>query len=260
MTLAAATAPSMAPPSLALALGEAFAAFEWSSAAGLPNWLLWQEAPRGEGQPVLVIPGLLTDDSGTQPLRQVLQRLGYRVQGWGQGSNRGPSERVMAGLVQRLETLAEHGPVTLVGWSLGGAMAYALAAQCPQWVRQVITLSAPLTGDTRATHAAQTYALATGSLSAEADLHALLAKVPEAPITAISTRQDGVIAWPAAMVAEGHQRENLLVRTTHWGLPANAQTIWVVAQRLAQPAGTWRPYVPDQDDSAWLPNTEVVTV
>lgn len=257
MSLAAVLDSPIAPPSLALALGEAFAAFEWSSAPGLPAWLLWREAPAGQGQPVLVIPGLLTDDSGTQPLRQVLQRLGYHVQGWGQGTNRGPTEAVMRGVRERLEALAALGPVTIVGWSLGGAMAYALAALHPKWVRQVITLSAPLTGDTRATHATQAYALATGRVNAETDLHPLLAKIPKVPVTAISTRQDGVIAWPAARVAAGARRENLLVRTTHWGLPANAQTIWVIAQRLAQPAGTWRPYDPATDDTGWLPATEV---
>lgn len=226
----------------------------------LPHWLLWQEAPAGHGQPVLVLPGLLTDDQGTQPLRQTLDRLGYAVQGWGQGTNRGASPAMWASLEKRLKSLAKSTgqPVTLVGWSLGGALAYALAARHPDLVRQVITLSAPLSGQSQATRAGSAYANASGSEDAQADLMTLLTQPPLCPITAISTREDGVIAWNAAMVEKGRERENLLVRSTHWGLPANAQTIWIIANRLALPSSQWHPYVPDRDDSPWLPSTEVV--
>ena len=33
--------------------------------------------PRGDGHPVLVLPGLLADDVSTRALRAVLRRLGY---------------------------------------------------------------------------------------------------------------------------------------------------------------------------------------
>lgn len=254
--------PSLiAPPSLRLAMGESLAAFEWASAQGMPFWQLWADAPRGDGHAVLVLPGLVTDDAGTAPLRQVLGQLGHEVVPWGQGVNRGPAPEVMKALMALLEaTFKRTGrPVSLVGWSMGGAMAYALAAQRPAAVRQVITLAAPFSGDFGSTRAADAYAKISGSQGeGNADLERLLRKSPKAPITAITTRQDGVVAWPAALVNRGAQHENLLVRTTHWGLPANAQTIWVVANRLALPEGTWAPYAPQTDDSGWLPDTEIV--
>lgn len=253
--------PVIAPPSLQLAMGEGMAAFEWASASGLPFWQLWADAPMGDGHAVMVLPGLITDDRGTAPLRQVLTRLGYDVVPWGQGINRGPAPEVMAALLALLEaTFARTGQrVSLVGWSMGGAMAYALAASRPDLVRQVVTLSAPLSGDFGSTRAEEAYAKISGNHNdANADLHRLLARDPETPITAITTRQDGVVAWLAAAVTSGAERENLVVRTTHWGLPANAQTIWVVANRLALPMGDWRAYDPETDDCAWLPDTEVL--
>lgn len=224
----------------------------------LPYWGLWDDALPGGGHPVLVLPGLMTDDRGTQPLRQVLERLQFAPYGWDQGLNRGEQPGLWDALDERLDRLVQkHGQaVSLVGWSLGGALAYALAARHPDRVRRLITLSAPLGGQSQATHAGATYQLATGHTHPQRDLEALLRDVPACPITAITTREDGVIAWPAALVAHGPNRENLLVKSTHWGLPANPQAIWVVAQRLAEAGSPWRPYDPERDDTGWLPSTE----
>lgn len=246
------------PPKMTLAVGEARAALEWAQAGTLSHWQLWQDAPRGQGGSVLVLPGLLTDDQWTVPMRQVLQRLGHVPYGWRQGTNRGPDPAVMARLEARLEALhAKHGqPVSLVGWSLGGALGYALAGRHPHRVRQLIALSSPLAGHPEATRAGDAYALATGGRDPMADLDALMAAVPVCPITSVSSREDGVIAWPATQVRHTGPHENLLVKSTHWALPVSPQTLWVVAHRLAQ--HDWRPYDPETDDSPWLPPTERV--
>src|SRR5271154_3556693 len=49
-----------------------------------------QAAPRGDGHPVFVLPGFLTNDGRTRHLRTFLSRLGYAVYGWGRGVNWGP--------------------------------------------------------------------------------------------------------------------------------------------------------------------------
>ncbi|MGH3563637.1 MAG: esterase/lipase family protein, partial [Mycobacterium sp.] len=46
--------------------------------------------PRGDGHPVLVLPGLGSADSSTITLRAILRRLGYRTYGWRLGRNIGP--------------------------------------------------------------------------------------------------------------------------------------------------------------------------
>ena len=51
-------------------------------------------APKGDGHPVLVIPGLMASDVTTLPLRKFLEGRGYAVKGWGLGLNRGLREGV----------------------------------------------------------------------------------------------------------------------------------------------------------------------
>ena len=63
-------------------------------------------SPRGDGQPVLVLPGLITSDSATRPLRSLLKTLGYPTYGWEMGRNYGPLPGVEEGLLNRVEELA----------------------------------------------------------------------------------------------------------------------------------------------------------
>ena len=46
-------------------------------------------APRGDGHPVLVLPGLAAGDATTAILRRFLKSRGYAASGWGQGLNLG---------------------------------------------------------------------------------------------------------------------------------------------------------------------------
>src|SRR3546814_16081743 len=52
---------------------------------------------------------------------------------------------------------ARHGPVTVIGWSLGGLYAREIAKRLPQAVEQVITLGSPFSGDLRANRAWRLY-------------------------------------------------------------------------------------------------------
>jgi pimeloyl-ACP methyl ester carboxylesterase len=103
-------------------------------------------APRGDGHAVLVIPGLGASDRSTLILRRFLSTLGYATYGWGLGRNIGPTARVVSGLPERLDEFrARHdGPVSVIGWSLGGIFARQLARRHPDAVRQVITLASPI--------------------------------------------------------------------------------------------------------------------
>src|ERR1700738_5547797 len=55
---------------------------------------LLSQAPRGDGHPVLVLPGLVASDTSTRPLRSFLKNRGYAVSGWRQGRNLGLREGV----------------------------------------------------------------------------------------------------------------------------------------------------------------------
>ncbi len=142
-----------------------------ASLALLPFWPL---APRGDGHPVLVLPGLAASDASTAILRGFLGNLGYTVSPWGHGRNLGLRPGVLGSVRGRLlELAATHGrKVSLVGWSLGGIMARELAKEEPGAVRQVISLASPFTGHPRATNAFRLYEWMSG-LYAIADRLAL---------------------------------------------------------------------------------------
>src|SRR5215203_5634638 len=73
--------------------------------------------PRGDGHPVLVLPGLGGNDASTTPLRWFLGQLGYRSYGWGLGRNRGFGRHVTDGLDELMAAKRERGPVSIIGWS-----------------------------------------------------------------------------------------------------------------------------------------------
>src|ERR1700739_1157943 len=116
--------------------------------------------PTGDGHPVLVLPGLMAGDDSTWPLRRILRRLGYRAHGWRLGRNLRPTPAAVTGMRARLDDLhrRHHEPVSLIGWSLGGIYARALARNFPRAARQVITLGSPFRlSDDRQAHASRVF-------------------------------------------------------------------------------------------------------
>src|SRR4051812_38730648 len=114
-----AIAQTLKPPSKTLMFLEGRAIHEFGAFLGaLP---LLSLAPRGDGHPVLVLPGLVASDTSTRPLRSFLKGRDYAVSGWGQGRNLGLREGVQDSMLELLCKLSDtHGrKVSLVGWSLG---------------------------------------------------------------------------------------------------------------------------------------------
>jgi hypothetical protein len=64
-------------------------------AAPVATWPLLATARRGDGHPVLVLPGLLTGDPATLLMRSILRVLGHDVSGWSLGTNRGGTVRIV---------------------------------------------------------------------------------------------------------------------------------------------------------------------
>lgn len=227
------------PPSPLLLALEGRAWFEWGSLALAWRWL--DRAPRGDGHPVLVLPGLAAGDATTWPLRKFLERSGYAAHPWDQGLNFGPRQNLVRGLVRRVRELNEqHGrKVSLIGWSLGGALACALAARMPKRVRQVITLGSPLHAHARATNAWRVFELVSGYRADHPHLARIGNKPLRVPLTAILSKSDGVVNWRLSLAPPGPQRESIEVAASHLGLGANPAVLWAIADRLAQREGEW---------------------
>src|SRR5918912_1261922 len=192
-----ATAQTLRPPSRTLMFLEGRALHEFGAFLGaLP---LLSLAPKGDGHPVLVLPGLVASDTSTRPLRAFLRTRGYAVSGWRQGRNLGLRHGVQNAMVDLLQEMNDtHGrKVSLVGWSLGGLYARQLAKMMPERVRSVITLGSPFAGPPKSTNAWRVYEMASGRRADEEDSRfgGSLASAPPVPTTAIFSRTDGVCAW-----------------------------------------------------------------
>src|ERR1700719_4363356 len=103
-----APAQTLRPPSRALMLLEGRAIHELGAFVGaLP---LLGLAPKGDGHPVLVLPGLVASDSSTRPLRSFLKNRGYAVSGWRQGRNLGLRDGVQQAMIDLVHELRDtHG-------------------------------------------------------------------------------------------------------------------------------------------------------
>lgn len=218
-------------------------------AAFLTTWPLLAAARRGDGHPVLVLPGLLAGDPATVLLRGVLRALGHDVSGWTLGTNRGATSQVVQGLRALLERLHQQSGqrVSLVGWSLGGVFAQELARASPSAVRSLITLGSPLLP--RSGWSRQLSKL----VDEATHLPGVTSRLPRVwaesgslrvPATSVYTECDGIVDWTTSTYAAGSRRENVRVRGSHLGLAHNPAVLWLLADRLAQAEGTWRPFQP----------------
>jgi hypothetical protein len=99
-----------------------------------------------------------------------------------------------------------------------------VAAERPDLVRQVICLGTPLDGVWYAADQAH----AAGPLAV--------------PSTAIVSRTDGIFDWRRCLQPGSPRAENVEVPSSHLGMASNPFVYHVVADRLAQAPGTWRPY------------------
>jgi pimeloyl-ACP methyl ester carboxylesterase len=214
--------------------------------AALPLLML---APRGEPHPVLVLPGLLATDSSTAVLRRFVERLGYPSAGWSLGRNRGPTRRVVQELPRLLERVAgrRQQPVSIVGWSMGGIFARRLALRSPELVRQVITLGSPFgAGADRLGRSPGERAYRRLSARHVADGVYPAATADElrlpVPTTAVYSRWDGIVDWRECRQPRGPRAESIGVTASHLGLGHHPAVLWIVADRLAQDPGGWRPF------------------
>lgn len=203
-----------------------------------------RRGPRGDGHPVLVLPGFLASDISTSPLRRFLEKHGYATHPWKLGRNVGPRDGLEERLMERMqEVRQDHGrKVSLIGWSLGGVYARLLANRSPDDVRSVITLGSPFNADPKANHARALFEWFSGRRidEVEPETFRQIRETPPVPTTSIYSRTDGVTAWQCCVDKEGPQAENIQVPGSHCGLGANPLVLHAVLDRLAQSEDGWR--------------------
>lgn len=196
-----------------------------------------RQAPRGQGQPVLLVPGFRTSDRAMAVHRRYLEKLGFVVRGWGLGTNQGNVKALLPRLSEQVDQFCQAvgSPVALVGVSLGGVLAREVARDRPEQVRRVITLGTPVVGGPKYTVAASTFIRRGYDLDAIAAEAEARSRTPFAmPVTAVLSPDDGVVHWAACFDRNDPKVEHVQIRSTHVGLLFHADARIIMAERLAR--------------------------
>lgn len=230
------------PPSKALWAAELPRA-AWAVASLIRQQRALRAGPRGDGAPVMILPGLFNSDRSNFVLRRHLAALGHDARGWEFGRNLGARTIGAEGqrLIERVDGLAQETgrPVALVGVSLGGIMARLVAHRRPDLVRHVVTVSSPYAGDARATNVWRAFEWFTGERLADpivAARSAELALPLPVPGTAIWSRSDGLVNGLICRGSDEPDCRAVEIRSSHLGVQLRPDVLRIVADVLAVPA------------------------
>lgn len=194
----------------------------------------------GKLPPVMVLPGLLSSDSTTSFLRRTLEVNGFATYSAKLGFVTGITPEKLAQAEHRLAQIyTGHGEkVVLVGWSLGGVFGRVLAQRHPQYVKMVVTLGTPFSGNRHANNAWRVYnALNDHTVDAPRLPDDPSAKPPVHTV-AVWSAKDGVIA-PECARGHSHERDaEHELSASHIGLgcrrAAVEEVTTIVARELAK--------------------------
>jgi pimeloyl-ACP methyl ester carboxylesterase len=193
------------------------------------------DAAKGQGRPVLVIPGFCSPDISTARLRDFLAHQEFTSYAWDLGINIGPTRTILQGLERKLSEIAEkHGaPGALIGQSLGGTIAREIAKRRPDLVSHVVTLVSPI----RVPVPTPLAPLARfASLVWDEEARQVLSHIsepPDVPLTAIITPRDGLVDWRYCKPDPAPNVEVVVIDGAHSTMGSNPEAQRIVADRLA---------------------------
>jgi pimeloyl-ACP methyl ester carboxylesterase len=214
--------------------------------------------PRGDGRPVVVIPGLLGNDLYLQPLRRWLGCIGYSpvrsTLAFNAGCLQRLREQIAAEIARRTD--GDPTPVALIGHSRGGVLAWALASELQERASHLVLLGSPVATFRASVASGNPYPPA-GTVGRmlmriSEQLRELLdpdCKYPTcgcpmvrdfaSPLSArtavlsIQGTEDLVVRETAQSTGHG---QNVRVHASHVGLVYNAQVYRTLGRFLARPA------------------------
>jgi pimeloyl-ACP methyl ester carboxylesterase len=189
--------------------------------------------PRGpeDGDPALVIPGFIANDRTTMELRRALAGGGWRVHPWNEGWNLGARSDTVERLKARLDAIDPTRPVTVIGWSLGGVFARALAQAHPERVRAVVTLGSPFSGDPHMNNVWKLYEWVAGHKVDEPPIERDTSK-PPVPTLAIWSPNDGIIS-PRAARGLRHESDKIVeLKCAHMAFGVSRKAAELVVQEI----------------------------
>jgi len=223
------------PPPAGAIFRELWAPLDWLRT--LTQFIRLKQVRSGKQRPIMLLPGYSHGHFSMTPLKRFLRYKGYDMYDWGIGRNEGHFDVYIQTVGERVDALSEElgEPITLIGWSLGGAIAREIARLRPSSVREVITMGTPLIGGPKYTSGAAKFASDHGIdiEGFELEVHERNSAGLKQPLTVIYTKTDGVVGWTAAVDLYNRHARNICVKSTHFGLGINADVWVIIAETLA---------------------------
>lgn len=194
------------------------------------------DAARGNGEPVVLVPAFLSPDLSTAAIRKFLLRQGFAPEPWGCGINFGPTPNTLANLCRCIRSTAERHQrkVSVVGISLGGTLAREAAKRSADCVACLVTIASPVNFPVVTPLAPLARA---ASLFWEADVKKSVTSVaepPPIPLTAIVSLNDGIVDWQACLPRPAAQTEVVALSGDHMTMASNPEVLHVIAARIAR--------------------------
>ena len=210
-------------------------------------WLLtspvWRGigVPRGDGSPVITIPGFMNSDGYLVWLNSWLRRMNYRSYVSGIVINTDPESHIEEVAEKAKRVYEREGrKVHLIGHSLGGVIARGVGHEYPEYIESVTALGSPIDGNFE--EAVDPFVFALGEavipLLRNPEELAIRKEQLSQPLprgvksTYIYTKSDGVIDWHAC-VDPDPQATNIEVPGTHFGLAWNSIVYKHIANTFA---------------------------
>lgn len=224
---------------------------EWLNLRFRPEYYA-RNLPRGNGEPVLLIPGFMAGDSVMLEMHHWLNRLGYEAHSSHIVWNTDCPDSTAQALIERVRKIHHDSghKVRLLGHSLGGMLSKYIAQEVPEMVDRVITMGSPFRSLVKAhpsvvgiwdklkLHQSGLIgrnlkpSCATGHCTCGFVRSVLLPKPTGMQQFAVYSKTDGVADWESCI--EEDDSLNTEVKSTHIGMIFNVEVYRIVAQRLTQ--------------------------
>jgi len=246
-----------------------------NEAAGLKNdasqflklrSLIIEHAPRGNGEPVMVIPGFCANGVTLLPMRYVFEKLGYKTYNWKPpsqlliGYNLGPLSYSDKKLKKHARRIADrHGTgLKIAGQSFGGTVGLDVADDLAKsgLFGRVVTFGSPVHNDVLeedTQHITPVMRTLFNKLNPPSHrrvkaFRGRMESIMEGgmrgtPVHSIYSQNDGVVGAIAAMNQwTGARKENYEIGSSHVGMGLHPAALLFALDRFALPAGETTPF------------------
>lgn len=199
------------------------------------QWMSLPRIHRGNGRPVLLLPGYGMHSRSMGLLQRYLRQLGFDAHQWSLGTNNGDMKSSLPKVQADIDRLNHQSgqSVAMVGWSLGGTMARECARDQPAKVRNIITLGSPVVGGPRYTAFKPMFEKRGFDLERAANtVLARYRKPLLTPVTAVYCQQDSIVNWQACIDRFSPNVTHVAVDTPHMSMPFSVEVMQILHDHL----------------------------